>query len=140
MKDKKDFTFKLVGMEVLQSSITEIVVPNSEKINFNFDLNIEIKFNTEKEVVFVAPSVSVRINNEPKQIGFLKIALMFEINSFNDYYNKETNEFILPKNIQDVFNSVSISTLRGVMFNCFKGTILHNAILPVIDPTKFNGK
>lgn len=42
-----------------------------------------------------------------------------------------------PDNILVTFNSISISTMRGLMFAQFKGTFLHNAILPIIDPGSF---
>ncbi len=35
-------------------------------------------------------------------------------------------------------NSISISTLRGIMFSTLKGAYLRNAILPVIDPKSFH--
>jgi hypothetical protein len=46
----------------------------------------------------------------------------------------------LPSGIIDLLNSVSVSTVRGMMFSAFKGTFLHNAVLPVIDPKTFKVK
>jgi hypothetical protein len=34
-------------------------------------------------------------------------------------------------------NSISMDTLRGIMFSKFMGTYLHNAILPIIDSEQF---
>jgi hypothetical protein len=48
------------------------------------------------------------------------------------------NEVKLPSDIIIAMNSISISTIRGIMFSTFKGTYLHNAFLPVIDPKSFN--
>ena len=47
-------------------------------------------------------------------------------------------EVKLPSDIIIAINSISISTIRGIMFSTFKGTYLHNAFLPVIDPKAFN--
>ena len=45
----------------------------------------------------------------------------------------EEKNFKLTEELKDVLNSISISTTRGVMFSTFKGTYLHNALLPVVD-------
>ncbi len=135
--ENKEFEFRLKGMDILQSSISEININQSKTVNYNFDINIETKLNREKKMVFVAPTVVVRMNNKPKQLGMLKIALMFEFKLFDDYFDEKTNDFSLPKDINTTLISVSISTLRGVLFNQFKGTALHNAILPMIDPKGF---
>jgi hypothetical protein len=36
-----------------------------------------------------------------------------------------------------MLNRISISTTRGAMFSTFKGTFLHAAILPIVDPKNF---
>jgi uncharacterized protein YbbC (DUF1343 family) len=36
-----------------------------------------------------------------------------------------------------MLNSISLSTTRGAMFSTFKGTFLHGAVLPIIDPKQF---
>ena len=46
----------------------------------------------------------------------------------------------LPTDIIVTINSISISTIRGIMFSTFKGTYLHNAFLPIIDPKSFNSE
>ncbi|MBC7426106.1 MAG: hypothetical protein H7321_06185, partial [Bacteroidia bacterium] len=46
----------------------------------------------------------------------------------------------IPDSVMDNLNSLSISTMRGIVFTTFKGTFLHNAYLPIIDPTAFRQK
>lgn len=41
----------------------------------------------------------------------------------------------LPKKAFDTLNDIAISTVRGLMFSSFRGTFLHNAILPIVDST-----
>ncbi len=136
MKDK-EFEFRLVGMEILQSEIVGQAAKQDSSVKFHFDISIEMKVNQEAEAVLIAPMVKIRINESPEYVGKLKIALVFNIKSFNNYYSSETNDISLPNGIHDILSSVSISTLRGVMFNHFKGTYLHNAILPIVDPSSF---
>ena len=134
---KQEIEFRLAGIEVLQSEIVELITKQETSIEFHFDISIEVKLNQKQETVFVAPFVKIRINNEPEYVGKLKIALAFNIKSFQKYLEPNSKN-TLPQYIQDLLNSISISTLRGVMFNHFKGTYLHNAVLPIVDPKSFN--
>lgn len=47
---------------------------------------------------------------------------------------KEEAKTSIQQNIIELLSSISISTTRGVMAATFKGTYLHNAVLPVVDP------
>ena len=49
----------------------------------------------------------------------------------------EDKKFNLSDSFILTINSVAISTTRGLMFSSFKGTFLHEAILPLIDPNQF---
>ena len=55
------------------------------------------------------------------------------IRAFGEEFYRELVGLVVEKWL----NSISLSTLRGAMFNHFKGTFLHEAILPVIDPGSF---
>jgi len=134
---EQELSFRLAGIEILQSEIVELTTKLDNSIEFHFDISIEVKLNKEEETVFVAPLVKIRINEMPEYVGKLKIALAFNIKSIQKHLNKNSKG-TLPKDIQDLLNSISISTLRGVMFNHFKGTYLHNAILPIVDPKSFS--
>lgn len=57
-----------------------------------------------------------------------------ELETLNDYYDKETNSVFLPEPLILTLNSISISTLRGIIYSEFRGTFLQNATLPIIDP------
>ena len=136
--ENNGFEFRLSGMEVLQSEIVELSAKQEELVKFHFDISIEMKVNEEEEAVLIAPMVKIRINDKPEYIGKLKIALVFNIKNFHNYYISENNNIKLSEDVQNMFNSIAISTLRGVMFNHFKGTYLHNAILPVVSPKSFS--
>ena len=60
------------------------------------------------------------------------------IKSSSRYFLNKLLDWISISEPLDIFistlNSISISTTRGMMFSAFRGTFLHNAILPLIDP------
>lgn len=71
-------------------------------------------------------------------LGSIKVGVIFEIANFDDYIDEMNKKLTLPDVIFLTFNSIGISTTRGVMFSQFKGTFLHNAFLPVIDPKQLS--
>jgi hypothetical protein len=89
--------------------------------------------------------VSVTINTQQpiEMIGKYVACCSFVIENFEEIVVKnQFNKLEVPENVIDTLNSISISTIRGLMFGAFKGTFLHHAILPIIDPklVKITGK
>jgi hypothetical protein len=39
----------------------------------------------------------------------------------------------VPQGLTELLAVQAIATMRGIMFSTFKGTFLHNAVLPLID-------
>jgi hypothetical protein len=75
--------------------------------------------------------------NEAKDIllGTLTTSHIFYIENYDEVVTKnESNETVLPNSLIVTLNSISLSTTRGVMWATFKGTILHNALLPMLGP------
>ena len=66
--------------------------------------------------------------------GSLTANCIFEVENMNDFMDTKTRNINLPEEFVITLNSITISTARGIMFNQFKGTFLHNAILPIIKP------
>jgi hypothetical protein len=68
----------------------------------------------------------------------LSVSCIFEIANFEDVIKLEADGKVnIPQSLIETFNIISISTTRGVMFSTFKGTFLHGAVLPIIDPKQF---
>ena len=82
------------------------------------------------------PNVEIFTEDNAFILGKLSSSLIFEFENLASFVvDKEVK---LPSDIIIAINSISISTIRGIMFSTFKGTYLHNAFLPVIDPKAFN--
>lgn len=137
-KPSKDIHFQLRAIEILDCSIK---YPSEDKLRtnqFNFNINIEHKINKEKKMVFVITSVNIFHEDKETNLGSLKASCNFEIPDFDEFVVIDQPDKInFPKNIIDTLNSISLSTTRGIMYSQFKGTFLHNAVLPVINPKAF---
>lgn len=139
MKKKPDtsVTFQIKGVELIESCINPASNTLAPEMIFNFDINMEHRVNPENDILIVVCSVSVFSEKRDEQLGKLKAGCIYLINDLKQFVNPETKALELPEPVATALNSVSISTTRGLMFSMFRGTYLHNAVLPVVDPTSF---
>jgi transcriptional regulator with XRE-family HTH domain len=136
--NKEDIQLQLKTLELIDFSLS---FPQKEKRDakvFYFNINIEHKINKEKKLVFVIINVNVFHEDKETNLGSLKTSCNFEITDIDKFCEfSQPDKIKLPLEIIETLNSISLSTTRGVMFSQFKGTFLHNAVLPVIDPKVF---
>lgn len=138
--DNKDFNvgLQLKSIEILKSNLS--LPPTKEVVlnKFNFNINLESKADPKSKMLFVIVSVEISSEDRSHILGSLTASCIYEIINFKENIKIEVGgEIIMPQQLTDMLNSISISTIRGVMFSTFKGTFLHNAILPIIDPRQF---
>ncbi len=129
--------FRIKAVELIESCIHTPVNPLPAEIVFNFDIKLEHKMNAGEELLIVVCSVSVYNENKEEQLGKVKSGCVYLIPDLKRFLNVESKILELPENLATALNSVSISTTRGLMFSMFRGTFLHNAVLPIVDPTSF---
>jgi hypothetical protein len=138
MEVQKNISFRLKNMELLQSNLSAVNVSISSETLFKFNINIEHLINLNENIIAIKPIVEIFIEEHNKKtiLGGLSASLVFEFENLPSFV--KDNEVKLPTDIINAINSISISTIRGIMFSTFKGTHLHNAFLPIIDPKLFN--
>jgi hypothetical protein len=136
MEQAQNISFRLKNIEFLQSSLSAIDYPIAVDTIFKFNINIEHLVNISENCIAVKPIIEIFTEENDFVLGKLSSSLIFEFENLASYVlDKEVK---LPTDIIVAINSISISTIRGIMFSTFKGTYLHNAFLPVIDPKAFN--
>jgi hypothetical protein len=130
------FEFKLTAIELLEFSLNfnEKLLPDLKL--FHYNINLEHRIVEESKLVIVIMRVSVMHEDQETTLASVKASCIFEIANIEDILQKQGNSISLPEAASMVVNSITISTLRGIMFSLFRGTYLHNAILPVIEPQK----
>jgi len=134
------FSFSIKGIEILGINLI-FPSPDIKDIKtFNFNINAEQKISTENNILLNFITVDILKEDNESKLGSINVNIIFEIVNFEEFIDKKTKNVILPAEVLMVMNSISISTTRGVMFSQFKGTHLHNAILPVIDPKQMTNQ
>lgn len=126
---------QLRAIELINSTLHSPTVPNISVANFNFNIGIETKADATNKLVFVIVSIDIRNDDQSLILGSLTVSCIYEIVNFDTLMkNDAEGKLEIPTQLIEILNSISISTVRGVMFSTFKGTFLHNAVLPIIDP------
>lgn len=133
-----DVELQIKAIELLNSSITLPANPNKPITNFNFNIEIESRIDEPKKRIFVIVHIEVKNEDESIVLGSLSVSCIFEIANFSEVVKIEAGGKVsIPQELIDTINSIAISTTRGVMFSLFRGTFLHGAVLPIIDPKHF---
>jgi hypothetical protein len=139
MKKQADNTvnFQIRSIELLDFSMNSPMKPLGAETTFNFDINLEHKVNPEKDFLIVVCTVTVLNESREVQFGKLRAGCIYFIEKVDQFINPESKTVELPEPLALTLNSISLSTTRGMMFSLFRGTFLHNAILPIVDPGAF---
>lgn len=137
----KEFTFQITNIDLLEATLNPQIGSLEENQVFNYDINLEHKININEQVLIVVCRVIITSENQEEIFGKYKAGCIFKIDNLKDFTNQEDeNKLDLPNNLVVTLNSISISTIRGMMASFYRGTYLHNAILPIINPTSFNNE
>lgn len=135
MKEKIDIQFQLKNIELVEVNLTPPKALEQQSKTFNYNIGIEHRIIEDKKMLHNIVSIGVHGDDKEHLLGKLKVAISFEINNFSDLVKDKKAK--IPEEMLSLFNSIAISTTRGIMFSQFRGTYLHNAILPIIDPNSF---
>jgi len=139
IKNKKfNAEMQIRAIELLNGSLHLPAAPNTAIATFNFNIGIESKVDAPNKLVFVIVHVEIKNDDYSLVLGALSVSCIFEIVNFDEVIKIEENGTLtIQQPLIETLNSISISTTRGVMFSTFKGTFLHGAVLPIIDPKQF---
>jgi hypothetical protein len=128
---------QLKSIELLQSSLS---TPRNTNINissYTFNISIESRGDATNKLIFVIVSVEIKDAEQTLLLGSLAVSCIFEIANFKEVIQLNSEGLvIIPESLRNTLNSIAISTTRGVLFSEFRGTFLHGAVLPIIDPTQ----
>ena len=83
------------------------------------------------------PTAEILHEDKKTILAKIRVSFVYEFNSFEGFTTGSPGVYNFPQEFMVAINSISISTLRGIMFSLFRGTFLHKAVLPVVDPKSF---
>jgi hypothetical protein len=133
-----EIKFQIKGIEILDLNIIYPKAPLIGEVVFKFNINVELKTVNENSLVMAIVSVDVLDNKTADKYGLVKVNCIYGVDNFISFVNSESKKVDFPKQFVTALNSISLSTTRGIMYDQFRGTFLHGAILPILDPKSFD--
>jgi hypothetical protein len=133
---KKTIEYRIIEITDFSFSYNDHKTDQQKKLEATIEVKAHLGFNKEKKSAVLY--ISTKFYNDPKKekkIISLDVGVVFEITNFDDFYNKGKDIFRLPNNVVIIFTSLSLSTVRGILFEKLRGTLYHHLLLPVLNPT-----
>lgn len=129
-----DIQFQLKSIELLGFSMEPPEIAPQKTKGYHFNISTEQKLNKENQFIAVITSVEIIHDDGKTKLAAIKTNCIYSIKDISILLRNGS----LPVQFSNTLNSISYSTTRGMAFSLLKGTYLHNAFLPVIDPNAFN--
>lgn len=132
-----NISFKFRNIDIVEFSFVHPKQIFPENAKFRFETLIEHKVNLDDKIIIVVSTFVISCEDLNEKVGNAVVSCVYSIENIEDFVD-ENNVFSLPEHLLTMFNSISISTCRGVLFTLFRGTPLHTVILPIINPANLN--
>ena len=130
---ENNFAFGLKGIEIVNSIIQAPTEPR-QLTTFGFDIQFRVTPNPKENVVVIFVDIKVKDQEQKDQLGQFSALFYFGVDDLEKNISMgELNQAEIPQPLFSTLVGISASTIRGLMFSAFKGTFLHNAILPLVD-------
>ena len=106
-----------------------------EDIKIDYDVKAEGGIILEENIfqMRVIVKMTTPINNLNINVSEITTSFDFFVKDLKSYIN-ENQSMNIPANIMAMFNSVSLSTTRGLLYSKLSGTFISGAILPLLFP------
>lgn len=145
MEEKRLIKYSLKAIEDIKFNFQQpkTTVKEGEPIKVNYTITPKIKFSVKESVILVKINIIGTVSNTNETILDTENLFVFGIENLNEYliYNEKTKEykFATPQDegILVTFVSISISTMRGIIFSKTTGTILQINPVPIVNPSSF---
>ncbi|WP_338793631.1 hypothetical protein V9L05_08920 [Bernardetia sp. Wsw4-3y2] len=127
--------YRIVALDVLEANLIAPTQNLPKEIIFQFDVNLEHRWNTDDEILIVVTNISIYTNGKENVLAKFKTNTVYKIEGLSNHVDAANKKLNLPTDFILDLNETAISTTRGSLFAFLKGTYLHNAILPIINQT-----
>ena len=106
----------------------------TENGNLEFQSNFEFKILEESNEIGILSTIILNVVNLNTHFGELKVQINFNLHPFNDVIKKiDEKSFNIPDVLMSTLTNIATGTVRGILYEKFKGTIIQNEIFPLLD-------
>ncbi|GHB64099.1 hypothetical protein [Persicitalea jodogahamensis] len=125
-------TVTIKGIEIVDFLLSQPKIQFPPNTPFLFDISIEHQAFKEEKLISVLTTIGVLTDESKIHLGKLTTICTYSVTGIDDFFEGVIKEYSLKEEIALYLNSTSYSTTRGIMYSQFRGTFLHNAVLPII--------
>lgn len=130
---RQEKLYKIHGIELVSFSIQPQQAREYAGDTFEFNIQQERKTNSDKRLVIVFTTVTIKEAGKDNSLANLQVACGFEISSFEELIKKDKEgNFLIPHDLNTAVSRIAIATTRGVLYAQLRGSYLQNSTLPVL--------
>ena len=127
--------FQIRAVDLINCSLQSPKAAFTDGQSFSFNVAVEQMLDHTNKCLIVITHVEITTSDDlDYKLASASVSCLFAIENYSDVVKIDKGQVSINDKIAEVLNSISFSTTRGVLSQFLKGTYLHNAILPVIDP------
>jgi len=137
MKKQKEtesikMTFSLEGIETIAFELKPFAGAENQA-NAVFNMEIAAQAIPDKKFVVIGLQVRLKSNDLKTDLAFAHNNFVYRIENFDELVTSEGEEnHKVNDHLVHQLSSISISTMRGIMFQLFKGSHLHGMLLSIV--------
>lgn len=138
-KEKEiQFQMRISLINVLRFSQYDIGEFDQNKIDaIEYQSDFNVKILEESSEVAVETTVKLKVQELDNYFGELKVLMKFHVTPFETVIKKESNGFQIPDTLMLNLLNIVAGTIRGILYEKLRGTILQNEVFPLIDTKVF---
>lgn len=129
--------FQIKKIELLEINLNHPNVHLGQESVYNFNINIQQRISVEDKTIHVIISVESVHESDQQCHASIKTSCVFLVENLEDFKIANSHKYKLPDQFVLTLNSIAFSTTRGIMFSAFKGTFMHDIVLPIVNPADF---
>lgn len=134
------YSFALKQITLIEKSF-QLYSKKDKKVDYDYDISLQITPDITDNQSFHLMTVSIFPKGQENDvIATFSLGFIFEITNLVSIAIIKDEDVTLPDGLLSLLNAVVIGTMRGVIFSELRGTQAEDAILPVLDPNKFQLK
>ena len=131
--------FQIKAIRVNSFAVNEAAF--NPEIDVGFGVSVQHLFDTGMNEHVVQVELSAGHSPDQPPLIVLHVECQYQLTGYQDWFNTLPDEQrtlgTLPQGLAMALNSISISTVRGILFERLRGTDLQHIVLPIIDPSVF---
>lgn len=133
--EQAKINFQIMGVELLEINLNNPGIQLNAERTYHFIINIEQRVHKDEKSVIVITAVDLIHEPDNQCHATIKTSCVFFVGDILDFSSPDSQQIDLPEQFMITLNSISLSTTRGIMYSQFRGTFMHNVILPILDPS-----